>query len=377
MTEPPTLVTPPVRKNSSDSDKLARIRTLGALILSDLNNLNNLSFHAELAWAYLEAGQFDKAIERFETCYELNINNGDNIHAAKAASVMGYCFLKRSWTARNSSLNKAQDWRDGIEWKLRASRLYRKSCRINPSDSKTIKNYALNEDSIGYAYLRKANQSSENPEQAKKYWLKGMVWKEKAYALFKELSQTDPSTLENCAKTAGYIGEKYLKASKRRPWEANPEQVEQYWLEGMAWKERAYTFKEKLISDTDPSKEQDCALTADEIGQEYLDASHRLRGANPEQAEKYWLEGMAWKEKAYGSYKELSHTDSSKKQDCAKTAAQLGKEFANQRMDYYAIEWYKKALHHDPGNESVKNKYKALGIKMALEDLIQRGERSS
>jgi len=204
-----------------------------------------------------------------------------------------------------------------------------------------------------------------------------MQLKKKAYALFEELSQTDPSTLENCAKTAGYIGEKYLKASKRRPWEANPEQVEQYWLEGMAWKERAYTFKEKLISDTDPSKEQDCALTADEIGQEYLDASHRLRGANPEQAEKYWLEGMAWKEKAYGSYKELSHTDSSKKQDCAKTAAQLGKEFANQRMDYYAIEWYKKALHHDPDNESIDRACQGLRMKMALEELIHEGGRSS
>ncbi len=316
MTE---LLSPPKPPSGSGADKS---RTLKVQLASDLNNLNNLdnldnlSFHAELAWAYVNADRWNDAIESFQTCYKININNRDEIHAAKAASVMGYCFLKRSWTARNSSLNKAQDWRDGIEWKLRASRLYRKSCRINPSDSKTIKNYALNEDSIGYAYLRKANQSSENPEQAKKYWLKGMQWKKKAYTLFETSSQTDPSTLEDCAKTAGHIGQEYLKASKRQ------------------------------------------------------------QEANPEQAEKYWLKGMEWKEKAYGSNKELIRIYPSKEQDCALTAAQLGKEFANQGMDYYAIEWYEKALEHNPEDKGINNEYEILVVQRELEIVHTLGRRT-
>jgi tetratricopeptide (TPR) repeat protein len=180
---------------------------------------------------------------------------------------------------------------------------------VSPIPRNDIKNYALNEDSIGYAYLRKANQSSENPEQAQKYWLKGMQLKKKAYTLFEELSLTNLGTLENCAETAAYISKKYLKASKR------------------------------------------------------------LREANSEQADEYWLEGMEWKEKTYTSYKELSHTDPSKEQDCALTAAQLGEEFSEKGIDYKAIEWYEKALEHNPDNESVKNKYEALCIKMASEDL--------
>jgi tetratricopeptide (TPR) repeat protein len=307
MTE---LLPPPKPPRGSGADKSAHIRTLEVQLASDLNNPNNPSLHAELAWAYLEANQFDKAIKSFETCYELNINNGDNIHAAKAASVMGYCFLKRSWTATNSDPNKAQDWRKGIGWKLRASTLYKQLLKVDPINSKTIKNYALNEDSIGHTYLSK-------PNQAKKYWLKGMQLKKKAYALFEELSQTDPSTLENCTKTAGYIGEEYLKASTR------------------------------------------------------------LRQANPNQAEIYWLEGMAWKEKAYGSYKELSRIDPSKEQDCALTAAQLGKEFAEKRINYKAVEWYEKALQHDPDNESIDRACKGLRMKMALEELIHEGGRSS
>jgi tetratricopeptide (TPR) repeat protein len=310
MTE---LLPKPKPPSGSGADQSAHIRTLEVQLDYDPNNP---SLHAELAWAYVNADRWNDAIESFQTCYKININNRDEVHAAKAAGEMGYCFLKRSQTARNSRPNKSQDWREGIGWKLRASRLYRKSCRINPSDSKTIKNYALNEDSIGYAYLRKANQSSENPEQAQKYWLKGMQLKKKAYTLFEKLSQTDPSTLENCAKTAGYIGEKYLKASKRL-WEGNPEQ-----------------------------------------------------------AEKYWLEGMAWKEKAYGSYKELSDTDPSKEQDCALTAAQLGEEFAEKGIDYKAIEWYEKALQHNPDDESVNEAYETLVVQRELEIVRTLGLRT-
>ena len=295
MTETLTLAQPPRAPKGSGADKIAQIRTLETQITSD-----NPELHAQLAWAYLEAGRFDEAIERFETCYDLNTKQGKHFYAAKAASAIGHCFLKRSWTARNSDPNKAQDWREGIRWKLHASRLYEPLYQRNPADSKTIKNYALNADSIGYAYLTK-------PNQAKKYWLKGMRLKKKAYTLFEELSQTDPSTLENCAKTASYIGEEYLKASKR------------------LWK------------------------------------------ADPKQAKKYWLEGMAWKEKAYGSYKELSHTDSSKEQDCAKTAAQLGKEFAEQEDFEKAIEWYEKALQHDPGNKFVIQELEALEAELKEE----------
>jgi tetratricopeptide (TPR) repeat protein len=303
MTE---LLPKPKPPRGSGADKSAHIRTLEVQLDYDPNNP---SLHAELAWAYLEANQFDTAIERFETCYELNINNGDNIHAAKAASVMGYCFLKRSWTATNSDPNKAQDWRKGIGWKLRASTLYKQLLKIDPINSKTIKNYALNEDSIGHTYLSK-------PNQAKKYWLKGMQLKKKAYALFEELSQTDPSTLENCTKTAGYIGEEYLKASTR------------------LWED------------------------------------------NPNQAEIYWLEGMAWKEKAYGSYKELSRIDPSKEQDCALTAAQLGKEFAEKRINYKAVEWYEKALQHDPGNKFIIQELEALAEALEILEASEEVNRA-
>jgi tetratricopeptide (TPR) repeat protein len=303
MTE---LLPKPKPPRGSGADKSAHIRTLEVQLDYDPNNP---SLHAELAWAYLEANQFDTAIERFETCYELNINNGDNIHAAKAASVMGYCFLKRSWTATNSDPNKAQDWRKGIGWKLRASTLYKQLLKIDPINSKTIKNYALNEDSIGHTYLSK-------PNQAKKYWLRGMQLKKKAYALFEELSQTDPSTLENCTKTAGYIGEEYLKASTR------------------LWED------------------------------------------NPNQAEIYWLEGMAWKEKAYGSYKELSRIDPSKEQDCALTAAQLGKEFAEKRINYKAVEWYEKALQHDPGNKFIIQELEALAEALEILEASEEVNRA-
>ena len=222
---------------------------------------------------------------------------------------MGYCFLKRSWTATNSDPNKAQDWRKGIGWKLRASTLYKQLLKIDPINSKTIKNYALNEDSIGHTYLSK-------PNQAKKYWLRGMQLKKKAYALFEELSQTDPSTLENCTKTAGYIGEEYLKASTR------------------LWED------------------------------------------NPNQAEIYWLEGMAWKEKAYGSYKELSRIDPSKEQDCALTAAQLGKEFAEKRINYKAVEWYEKALQHDPGNKFIIQELEALAEALEILEASEEVNRA-
>ena len=313
MTEPSTLLLPPpIAPIGSGAYKSSYITALETQITSDPNNQNNPKLHAQLAWAYLEAGRFDKAIKSFETCYDLNTNydlnikQGKHFYAAKAASAIGHCFLKRSWTARNSDPNKAQDWREGIRWKLHASRLYEPLYQRNPADSKTIKSYALNADSIGYAYLTK-------PNQTKKYWLKGMRLKKKAYTLFEELSQTDPSTLENCAKTASYIGEEYLKASTR--------------LRGV-----------------NPERE-----------------------ANPEQAEKYWLKGMEWKEKAYGSYKELSHTDSSKEQDCAKTAAQLGKEFADQENFEKAIEWYEKALQHDPGNKFVIQELEALKAELKEE----------
>ena len=307
MTE---LLSPPTPPSGSGADQSAHIRTLEVQLASDdLNNPNNPNLHAELAWAYLVANQFDKSIKSFETCYELNINNGDNIHAAKAASVMGYCFLKRSWKATNSRPNKSQDWRDGIRWKLQASKLYEKLYQRNLADSKTIKNYALNEDSIGHTYLSK-------PNQAKKYWLRGMQLKKKAYALFEELSQTDPSILENCAKTAAYISKEYLKASQR------------------LWED------------------------------------------NPNQAEIYWLEGMAWKEKAYGSYKELSRIDPSKEQDCALTAAQLGKEFSEKRINYKAVEWYEKALQHDPDDEFVNEAYETLVVQRELEIVRTLGLRT-
>jgi tetratricopeptide (TPR) repeat protein len=306
MTE---LLSPPTPPSGSGADQSAHIRTLEVQLASDLNNPNNPSLHAELAWAYLEANQFDKAIKSFETCYELNINNGDNIHAAKAASVMGYCFLKRSWKATNSRPNKSQDWRDGIRWKLQASKLYEKLYQRNLADSKTIKNYALNEDSIGHTYLSK-------PNQAKKYCLRGMQLKKKAYDLFEELSQTDPSILENCAKTAAYISKEYLKASQRL-WEGNPEQ-----------------------------------------------------------AEKYWQEGIEWKEKAYTSYEELSDTDPSKKQDCALTAAQLGKEFANQENFEKAVEWYEKALQHDPSNKFIIQELEALAEALEILEASEEVNRA-
>jgi hypothetical protein len=317
MTEPSKLLARPVCQNPSDPEKLARITALGALILSDPKNP---SFHARLARAYVDAEQFDEAIETNKICYNLNIKDGDKIHAAKAAGEMGHCFFKRSRTVKNSELNKAQDWLNG-----------------------------------------------------------GMKWKKQQYKLISTLINSDPSKKHDLARIADEVGQEYLKASKRLR-EANPKQADEYWLKGMKWKKKSWNFDEKLSwTDQRTIKHtiENCALTADEIGQEYLDASHRLRGANPEQAEKYWLEGMAWKEKAYGSYKELSCIYPRKKQDCALTAAQLGKEFANQRMDYYAVEWYEKALQHDPDNESIDRACKGLRMKMALEELIQQGERSS
>ena len=261
-----------------------------------------------------------------------------------------------------------QDWLNGMKWKLQACKLYRKLRKTNPDDQENIKNYALNAGHIGQEYLKASKRLQEaNPEKADECWLNGMTWKKQQHKLISTLINSDPNKKHDLAMIAGKIGQEYLDASQRLR-QANPEQAEKYWQECMVWKEKAYgSYKE--LSQTDPSTLENCAKTAGHIGQEYLKASTRLRGANPEQAKKYWLEGMAWKEKAYGSYKELSHTDSSKKQDCALTAAQLGKEFANQRMDYYAIEWYKKALEHDPDNESIDTACRGLRMKMALEDL--------
>jgi tetratricopeptide (TPR) repeat protein len=310
MTE---LLPKPKPPSGSGADQSAHIRTLEVQLDYDPNNP---SLHAELAWAYLDAGRFDEAIKKFERCYELNINNGDKLHAAKAASAMGHCFLKRSWEAKNSNPDKAQDWRKGIGCKLQASNFYRELLKTNPDDLENKKHFALNKDSIGRAYLKKAEQSAKNPNQAQKYWLRGMKWEKKVYTLFEESSQTDQSTLENCAKTAGHIGQEYLKASKR-VWEGNPEQAEQYWQDGMAWKEKAYTSNE-----------------------------------------------------------ELSRTDPSKKRNCALTAAQLGEEFAEKGIDYKAIEWYEKALQHNPDDESVNEAYETLVVQRELEIVRTLGLRT-
>jgi tetratricopeptide (TPR) repeat protein len=296
------------QNNPSDSTAPYEIAALEAQLAS---NPKNPSLHAHLAWAYLEAGRFDEAIETNKICYNLNIKDGDKIHAAKAAGEMGHCFFKRSWTARNSDPNKAQDW------------------------------------------------------------LNGMKWKKQQYNLISTLINSDPRKKHDLARIADEVGQEYLDASQRLR-QANSKQADEYWLKGIKWKKKSWNFDEKLSwTDQRTIKHtiENCAKTAGYIGEEYLKASTRLRGANPEQAEKYWLEGMVWKEKAYGSYKELSHTDSSKKQDCALTAAQLGEEFAKQGMDYYAIEWYEKALHHDPDNESIDTACRGLRMKMALEDL--------
>jgi tetratricopeptide (TPR) repeat protein len=85
---------------------------------------------------------------------------------------------------------------------------------------------------------------------------------------------------------------------------------------------------------------------------------------------------MEWKEKAYTSYEELSHTDPSKKQDCALTAAQLGKEFANQENFEKAIEWDKIALQHNPDDESVNEAYERLVVQRELEIVRTLGPRT-
>ena len=298
------------QNNSSDSITY-NITALEAQLAS---NPKNPSFHAHLAWAYLEAGRFDEAIEGFETCYKININNRDKIHAAKAAGEIGHCFFKRTGTAGNRDSEEAQDWLDA------------------------------------------------------------MKWKKQEYRLISTLINSDPSKKHDLAMIAGKIGQEYLDASQRLR-QANSKQADEYWLNGIKWKKKSWHFDEKL-SWTDKSTIErtieNCAKTAGHIGQEYLKASKRLQQASPEQAKKYWLEGMAWKEKAYGSYKELSHTDSSKKQDCALTAAQLGKEFANQENFEEAIEWYEKALEHNPDNEFIIKRLEAL--EEALEILAAHQE---
>jgi tetratricopeptide (TPR) repeat protein len=312
MTETSKLI---VRQNPSNAEKLARITALEALILSDKNNP---ILHVRLAMAYLDAGLFDEAIKKFERCYKLNIRNtkgsepetriNSTVKAAKTAGTIGQHLLNHSRNILNTS-----------------------------------------------------------PEQAEEYWLKGMKWKKQEHRLISTLINSDPSKKHDLAMISGKIGQEYLDASERLR-TINPKQAEQYWLNGMKWKEKSWRFDEEL-SQTDPSTLENCAKTAGHIGQEYLKASKRLRQANPKQAEQYWLKGMAWKEKAYTSYKELSDTDPSKEQDCALTAAQLGKEFAEKRINYKAVEWYEKALQHDPDNESIDRACQGLRMKMALEDL--------
>jgi tetratricopeptide (TPR) repeat protein len=313
MTETSTLLAPTVRQSPSNTDKLARITALEALILSDKNNP---SLHVRLAMAYLEVGLFDEAIKKFERCYKLNMKNtkgskpetriNSTVRAATTAGTIGQHFLNHSQNTLNTS-----------------------------------------------------------PEQAEEYWRKGMEWKKQEYRLITTLINRDPSKKHDLAMIAGKIGQEYLNASHRLR-EANPKQANEYWLNGMKWKEKSWHFYEEL-SWTDPSTLENCTKTAGYIGEEYLKASTRLWEDNPNQAEIYWLEGMAWKEKAYGSYKELSDTDPSKKQNCALTAAQLGKEFANQENFEEAIEWYKIALDHNPNNEFIIKKLEAL--KEALEIL--------
>jgi tetratricopeptide (TPR) repeat protein len=107
-----------------------------------------------------------------------------------------------------------------------------------------------------------------------------------------------------------------------------------------------------------------------------LKASKRLWEGNPEQAEKYWQEGIEWKEKAYTSYEELSDTDPSKKQDCALTAAQLGKEFANQENFEKAVEWYEKALQHDPSNKFIIQELEALAEALEILEASEEVNRA-
>ena len=153
------------------------------------------------------------------------------------------------------------------------------------------------------------NILNTSPEQREKYWQEGIEWKKDQYNLITTLINRDSSKKHDLAMISGKIGQEYLDASHGLR-EANPKQAEQYWLRGMTWKEKSWRFDEKL-SWTDKSTIErtieNCAKTADYIGEEYLKASTRLwEGERPKQAEQYWLEGMAWKEKAYGSYKELS-----------------------------------------------------------------------
>jgi tetratricopeptide (TPR) repeat protein len=315
------------QNNPSDSTAPYEIAALEAQLTS---NPMDPRFYVHLAMAYLKAGQFDDGIQKFIQCYKINIKNKRNQpqnrikfteSAAKTAGTIGHHWLNRSRDTLNTSL-----------------------------------------------------------EQRKKAWLKGIEWKKKEYRLISTLINSDPSKKYDLARIADEVGQEYLKASKRLR-EANTEQADEYWLKGMKWKKKSWHFDEELSwtgQRTIKHTIENCALTADEIGQEYLDASHRLRGANPEQAEKYWLKGMVWKEKAYGSYKELSHTDPSKKQDCAKTAVQIAREFAAQGiMDYYAIEWCEKALEHDPECTHIKKDgYETLILAEQLEIVQTLGRRT-
>jgi tetratricopeptide (TPR) repeat protein len=328
MTETSTLFALAVRQSPSNTDKLARITALEALILSDKNNP---SLHVRLAMAYLEVGLFDEAIKKFERCYKLNIRNtkgskpetriNSTVRAATTAGTIGQHFLNHSQNTLNTS------------------------------------------------------PENTSPEQAEEYWRKGMEWKKQEYRLITTLINRDPSKKHDLAMIAGKIGQEYLNASHRLR-EANPKQANEYWLNGMKWKEKSWHFYEEL-SWTDPSTLENCTKTAGYIGQEYLDASKRVHTINPDQAQKYWQEGMKWKKEAYTSNEELSRTDPSKKQNCALTAAQLGEEFANQEHFGEAIEWYEKALQHDPDNESIDRACKGLRMKMALKELIHEGGRSS
>ena len=308
------------QNNPSDSITY-QITALEAQLASDPKDPR---FYVHLAMAYLEAGRFDDGIQKFIQCYKINIKNKRNHPqnriqftegAAKTAGTIGHHWLNRSRDILNTNL-----------------------------------------------------------EQGKKDWLKGIEWKKGEYRLISTLINRDQNKKHDLAMIAGKIGQEYLDASQRLR-QANPEQADEYWLNGIKWKKKSWHFDEEL-SQTDPSTLENCAKTAGSIGQEYLKASKRLQQASPEQAEKYWLEGMAWKEKAYGSYKELSHTDSSKKQDCALTAAQIGTEFAEQEDFEKAIEWYEIALQHDPDNEFIIKRLEALEaeLKEALEILAAHQE---
>jgi tetratricopeptide (TPR) repeat protein len=319
MTE---LLPKPKPPRGSGADQSAHIRTLEVQLDYDPNNP---SLHAELAWAYLDAGRFDEAIKKFERCYKLNMRNTKG---------------SKPETRINSTVKAA-------------------------TTAGTIGQHLLNHS---------RNILNTSPEQREKYWQEGIEWKKDQYNLITTLINRDSSKKHDLAMISGKIGQEYLDASERLR-TINPKQAEQYWLNGMKWKEKSWHFYEEL-SWTDPSTLENCAKTAGHIGQEYLKASKRLRQANPKQAEQYWLKGMAWKEKAYGSYKELSCIYPRKKQDCALTAAQLGKEFANQENFEKAVEWYEKALQHDPDDESVNEAYERLVVQRELEIVRTLGPRT-